>query len=230
MWDLSKAGVQVIPVTGRSAGWAHLMLAQWPVPAVIAESGGLYLHKVRNAQGQLVTQSVFHQAAEIIASQRLALMQKCIALIEEFPGLSFASDNWLRQVDVAIDYCEEVPRVAWSTVQACIDRLRATGYQARHSSVHINAWQGSFDKGPMAMRYLTETLGLSSVEAHEHWIFIGDAPNDSSMFGMFPRSVAVANISEHLAALTDDTPKFITQASYGAGFIELAQKILRHRT
>mgnify|MGYP005810284527 FL=1 len=39
LWELSRAGFKVIPVTGRPAGWCDLILRQWPVEAVIGENG-----------------------------------------------------------------------------------------------------------------------------------------------------------------------------------------------
>ncbi|MBE5784929.1 MAG: HAD family phosphatase, partial [Clostridiales bacterium] len=35
MWQLKEAGLSLIPVTGRPAGWCDLILRQWPVDAVI---------------------------------------------------------------------------------------------------------------------------------------------------------------------------------------------------
>lgn len=41
LWRLHKAGLVVIPVTGRPAGWCDLIARQWPVDAVIGENGAL---------------------------------------------------------------------------------------------------------------------------------------------------------------------------------------------
>ena len=43
--QLRDAGFVIVPVTGRSAGWAHMVLHHWPVEAVVAESGGLCLYR-----------------------------------------------------------------------------------------------------------------------------------------------------------------------------------------
>ena len=42
LWQLYESGIQVIPVTGRPAGWCELIARQWPVAGVIGENGGLY--------------------------------------------------------------------------------------------------------------------------------------------------------------------------------------------
>jgi HAD superfamily hydrolase (TIGR01484 family) len=219
LWALRQRGIPVVPVTGRSYGWAHMMLAQWPVDAVIAESGALYVCK--NRPIQFFTEHAF------IAPARQRLLARCAELMEQNPPLQFASDNPLRQVDVAIDYCESVPRADERLVQRVIQALRAEGYQARSSTVHINAWSGDFDKGPMAMRYLSDALNTSQSQAQAHWLFIGDAPNDHSMFERFPRSIGVANISPFLDQLSDAPPAQLTRASHGEGFEELAELVLR---
>ena len=33
MWALSDAGLRLIPVTGRPAGWCDLIIREWPVCA-----------------------------------------------------------------------------------------------------------------------------------------------------------------------------------------------------
>ena len=38
---LREAGLIVIPVTGRPAGWCDLIARQWPVDAVVGENGAL---------------------------------------------------------------------------------------------------------------------------------------------------------------------------------------------
>ena len=108
--------------------------------------------------------------------------------------------------------------------------FRAKGFSARASSVHINALRGDFDKGPMSRRLLAEHFDDGN-NSHlpERWIFVGDAPNDASMFALFPRSVGVANILGSLDRLPVK-PAFVTRQACGAGFVELAEVILRRRS
>src|SRR4051812_7299860 len=42
LWSLNDAGIQVVPVTGRPAGWCEMIARQWPVAGVIGENGGFY--------------------------------------------------------------------------------------------------------------------------------------------------------------------------------------------
>jgi HAD superfamily hydrolase (TIGR01484 family) len=219
--DLHDAGLRIVPVTGRSAGWAHMILKTWPVDAVVAESGGLYL--ARDANGRL--REVLHAPAAEVARDRARVLARARALLAAWPGLAEASDNAYRRVDVALDWCEEVEPAAPAVVSAVIDGLREAGFAARASSVHVNAWSGDFDKAPMALRCLRECWGIDASQARAQWLFVGDAPNDASMFEAFPLSVGVANIGPVLPALPV-APAWITTASHGAGFEELAARLL----
>ena len=42
LWKLSYAGVHVIPVTGRPAGWCEMIARLWPVQGVVGENGAFY--------------------------------------------------------------------------------------------------------------------------------------------------------------------------------------------
>jgi len=223
LWALARAGLRVVPVTGRPAGWAHMILRTWPVDAVVAESGGLTLWR-DPANGR--TRTLFHDDEARVRAGRVRLEACAARVLATLPGLAPASDNAYRQVDLALDWCEEVPRVDPATVDAAIAMFRAEGFSARASSVHVNAWAGDFDKAPAALRCLRECFPAQADPAR--WVFVGDAPNDASMFGAFPRSVAVANILPHLAALPVP-PAFVTGAAGGAGFEELAARLLAGR-
>ncbi|MDR2177217.1 MAG: HAD hydrolase family protein [Treponema sp.] len=41
LWKLKDAGLKVIPVTGRPAGWCDCIAREWPVDGVIGENGAL---------------------------------------------------------------------------------------------------------------------------------------------------------------------------------------------
>ncbi len=38
LWKLKEAGLKVIPVTGRPAGWCDLIAREWPVDGVVGEN------------------------------------------------------------------------------------------------------------------------------------------------------------------------------------------------
>src|ERR1700740_2714222 len=39
---LRRAGLHVVPVTGRPAGWCDLIARQWPVTGVVGENGAFF--------------------------------------------------------------------------------------------------------------------------------------------------------------------------------------------
>jgi HAD superfamily hydrolase (TIGR01484 family) len=224
--SLSAAGLKVIPVTGRSSGWGHMMMSSWPIDAVVAESGGSFLF--RNDKGHVTLQT--HNDSPLLTLERERLLLACRQIMVEYPEFQFATDNVFRIVDVAIDYNESVPKVAAEIVERTIERLRADGFSARSSSIHINAWAGEFDKAPTAL-HLLRTL-FPEMSDPDQWVFIGDAPNDVSMFSTFTHSVAVANIKPYLSSHTESftrLPNYLCQASYGEGFQELANHLLLSR-
>ena len=100
-----------------------------------------------------------------------------------------------------MDHCQAVSPLSQAQIHAIIAGFTAAGIQARASSIHINAWQGDFDKARMAVRVLTETFGLDRMQLEQEVMYVGDAPNDAPMFATFRHTVGVANILKHRAAL-----------------------------
>ncbi|MFC7611804.1 HAD-IIB family hydrolase [Teichococcus aestuarii] len=50
---LDAAGIAVIPVTGRPAGWCDAIARHWPVAAVVGENGALWYALDRRARRML---------------------------------------------------------------------------------------------------------------------------------------------------------------------------------
>lgn len=225
LWDLHHAGLRIVPVTGRSTGWAHMIMKTWPVDAVVAESGGVYLMR-DPATGRM--QMRFHSTEAQVAADRVKLRTCSARVMKAVPGLRPASDNPYRFVDLALDYCEEVPRVPPADVDRAVAMFVAEGFSARTSSVHINAWAGDFDKAPTTRRCLREAFAGSDLAQPDGWAFIGDAPNDASMFSAFRHTVGVANI----VAVQDKLPRkpaYVTQGFSGDGFVEFCRHLLAQR-
>jgi len=56
-------------------------------------------------------------------------------------------------------------------------------------------------------------------------LFVGDSPNDESMFKQFPVSVGVANIKRFVSRL-DYLPGYVTEHEGGFGFVDLSDVLL----
>ena len=95
------------------------------------------------------------------------------------------------------------------------------GLQARQSSIHINAWLGDHSKSTAA----TEWINKNNIHIAD-CLFIGDSPNDESMFQLLTNSVGVANVERFLPQMKY-LPAFITKSSGGYGFTELAEALVQ---
>lgn len=219
---LHQAGVQVIPVTGRSAGWCDLMLRLWPVQAVIGETGAFYM--CRDGGGIRVNFMQTPEEREATVERRDVIAAR---ILQEVPQARLAGDQPYRLVDLAIDIAEAVPPLEPRAVTRIIELMREAGMHAQPSSIHVNGWFGRFDKGQTALTFLQREAS-DQVRRPQQWICIGDAPNDQSLFAAIPNSVGVANVSRHAARMSV-LPRFTTRAAHGAGFIELADYVLRAR-
>ncbi|TBR43828.1 haloacid dehalogenase [Marinomonas agarivorans] len=220
--DLSLAGYIVIPVTGGCGGWSDLIARLWPVAGVITEGGAVFLQK--DSAGKL---HYHHWQDPVMMQQsKMALLHQVTPLLSKYPALKLAQDQAYRLTDVAVDYAQDVYPPAIKEKEAFLLELQQQGLQAKASSIHINIWQGEYDKYAMAVRVLSKTYGLSKQQMDHQVMYVGDAPNDESMFAHFPLSVGVANIAKHLTIMCH-RPNFITQASGGYGFAEIAKRLLQ---
>ena len=109
---LRCAGKLVIPVTGRPAGWCDHIARMWPVDAVVGENGAFYFY-YDGARKKLVQRFLFDAAARAANREKMAAVRERI--LREVPGCALASDQLYREADLAIDYCEDVPRLPLPT-------------------------------------------------------------------------------------------------------------------
>ena len=126
---------------------------------------------------------------------------------------------------IAIDFCEDVPRLPGDAVERIVALMEVEGMTARISSIHVNGWFGAYDKLTMTRSLLAEAFGIDLDAERERFVFVGDSPNDAPMFAFFPHAVGVANVrdfAERIAAL----PAWVTRQASGAGFAELADFLL----
>lgn len=225
MEALQNAGILMIPITGRPAGWCDHIARMWPVDAVVGENGAFYFRYDRD-QRRMIRR--FDQPDDVRAAnrERLALLKDRI--LDAVPGSAVASDQPYRETDLAIDFCEDVPRLAKEEVDRIVTLFREAGATAKISSIHVNGWFGQFDKLTMARRLMTDVFAVDLDAANRRFAFVGDAPNDSPMFGFFEYSVGVANVFDYRDRL-DAEPAYVTCARGGAGFAELAATLLAVR-
>jgi HAD superfamily hydrolase (TIGR01484 family) len=224
MESLTQAGLSVIPVTGRPAGWCDAIARQWPVAAVVGENGALWYAEDRVARRMIRWQAQDEAARLANRARLMALAEDAMAAV---PGTRIASDQAFRLFDAAVDFAEDAGPLPLEDAARIAAVFEAGGAQAKVSSIHVNAWFGDWDKrAGIESLFAARFAPLGSVI--EQVAFLGDSPNDAPLFGAIPFSVGVANVLPHLPRIAA-APAYVTRASGGRGFAEFAAALLAAR-
>jgi HAD superfamily hydrolase (TIGR01484 family) len=222
---LQRARLWVVPITGRPAGWCDHIARMWPVDAVVGENGAFYFRYEHGARRMLRR---YADDENTRAAHREKLASIGARILAAVPGCALAADQRYRETDLAIDWCEDVPRLPLPAVERIAALMREAGLTARVSSIHVNGWFGVYDKLAMTKMLFQERFA-TDIDAHkDEFVFVGDSPNDAPMFACFPHSVGVANVRAFAGRLAAE-PAYVTQSESGAGFCELAEYLLRDR-
>ncbi len=219
LWQAYDAGLIVVPITGRPAGWCDLIVRQWPVHGVVGENGALVFWE---KDGHLYR--LFDE--EAVSNTHHTLLKIKDRVLREVPQARIAGDQFARMFDIAIDFAEEEPRLPLESAKKIQEICEEMGAIAKISSIHVNTWMGTYDKLSMATRFLTEQYGYE--DTRDQVLFFGDSPNDEPMFSHFPLSVGVASVLEY-AHYMKHLPTFITAQKGGEGFVEGIDKLLSCR-
>jgi len=234
---LRAAGLRVIAITGRPAGWSEPFATTWPVDAIVAETGAVALLRTPKNTSQNGIQpndgkreqlsKWYLQDAATRAANHARMQQVAQQILREVPGAQLARDSAGRETDIAIDHSEftHLPPEGIAQVQ---EIMRAAGMTATVSSIHVNGWYGTHNKLVGARWIVRELLGRTLDDELDRWVFVGDSLNDQVMFQHFPHSVGVANVARFVPQL-QHLPRYVTQGARGAGFAELARHILAGR-
>ena len=234
LWKLKEAGLKVIPVTGRPAGWCDLIAREWPVDGVVGENGALVFweESAGSAPEGLPSERLpllkaeFHPAA--VRNDHPVLERVKKRALAEFPELRIAKDQFARLFDLALDFAEEEPVLSLDAAQRIKAIAEEEGAVAKISSIHVNVWMGNYNKLSMVERFLSKHFGWESGAGDGEVVFVGDSPNDEPMFTRFPLACAVANV-RHYTALIENLPTYVASKRCGDGFAEIAGVILDKR-
>lgn len=223
--DLHNAGLVVAPITGRPAGWCDMIARFWPVAGVVGENGAMYFSYDPAARRM---RRVYAASAQERADNRARLREIERRVLDEVPGAAVSADQAYREADLAIDFCEDVAPLGKAEVARIKFLFEDMGATAKVSSIHVNGWFGAYDKLTMARRFAAEIAGIDIDARRDEIVFIGDSPNDAPMFGFFPHSCGVANILSFKGELEAE-PAYVCEGGGGAGFVEVAQRLLKAR-
>jgi hypothetical protein len=220
--DLQAAGLPVIAVTGRPLGWSRPFAMAWPVGAIVAENGAVALWR---DGGALQVDHV--QDAATRAANTPRLQAAAASVLARVPGATLARDSAGRLTDIAIDHAEFASLDA-AAVEQVVRALQAQGLNVSVSSIHVNAWFGEHDKWSGANWIVRQRLGRCLADEVDHWVYVGDSPNDQAMFSRFGLSVGVANLMDFAGRL-NTWPAYLTAGQRGQGFAEVARLLLAAR-
>lgn len=211
---LKNKNIEVLIVTGRSAGWVQGIANYLPIAGAIAENGGLFYHNPTKSC-QLLNQ------ISDVTTHRQKLLSVFKLLQRKFPQLQESSDNRFRLTDWTFDIGDlTIPQLTEIT-SIC----QGAGWGFTYSTVQCHIKSLVQDKAPGLQSVLSDYFPqLTAAEI----ITIGDSPNDESLFNqsIFPLSVGVANISDYCDRLKYQ-PTYITSKEEVAGFCELADILLK---
>lgn len=212
--DLAAAGIGVLIVTGRSAGWVSGLVSYLPVVGAIAENGGIFYPA--NSDLSLLT------PIRNLSKHRQQLELAFQLSKHKFPQIRESSDNSFRLTDWTFDNRD----LTLTQLQSLGEMCEPLGWDFTYSSVQCHIKLRSQDKATGLLKVLNDYFPQYSLN---EVLTIGDSPNDESFFdaNLFPVSVGVANVREYANVLKHQ-PAYITTASEGEGFCELAQYLL-HR-
>ena len=232
LWDLFHHDIEVVPVTGRPAGWCDHIARMWPVSAVIGENGA-FCYSYDRASRKMKRRSFAGGAAAGLGPAGPGprpLAEIAARVLREVPGTALAADQPFRVSDFAIDFCEDVAPLGQPAVDDICRILASEGVSYRVSSIHVNFWHGQYDKMTGVRTWLEDTRGgrEAAATALGHSVFIGDSPNDEPLFAGFPLSIAVANLERFLPRIVS-LPGYITRGESAEGFCEACREILRKR-
>lgn len=224
LWDLTQAGVKIIPITGRPAGWCDMIARFWPVTAVIGENGAFYFSY---HQQKMTRVWAYGDEERLYFQQKLNVVRE--EILKTVPGSAISADQFCRLFDLAIDFCEDVPALSAADIEKIVAVFKKHGAQAKVSSIHVNGWFGAHDKLTMCETYCKDQLQIDIRRHQDRIAFIGDSPNDEPLFGFFKNSVGVANI-QNFAKDLNTPPQFICSKDSGDGFAEFAELLLNSKT
>jgi HAD superfamily hydrolase (TIGR01484 family) len=221
LFRLREAGLLLIACTGRPAGWVDLMMRQWPIDAGVAENGA-----IRFARRGAEVVRIDSVSPDVRKARRERLSRVADALHEELPGLTRTDDDWARVSDVTFDIGEHV-KVPAADVDRLVKKSFHLGTRSFVSSIHFHITLDAADKASGGIA-ACRALGVDPTVARSRFAFIGDSGNDAAAFAGFDWTFGVANVAPFVPRLSIP-PRFVASKERGAGFSEIADKLLELR-
>jgi len=219
MEAIQAAGLLLIPITGRPAGWCDHIARMWPVDAVVGENGAFWFRYDHQAH-QMRRQFVADEHTRRRHSERLR--QIAVEVLQQVPNARISADQLYREADLAIDFCEDIERLSDTQLEQIVTIMQKHGLTVKVSSIHVNGWFGSYDKLTTTRELLTTAFDRHEQALQEEFAYIGDSPNDETMFEFFECTVGVANVAD-FAQRMRHLPRYVADHRGGSGFAQFAR-------
>ncbi len=205
LYRIRDCGKKTILVTGGSAGWSDAYIRQWPVDAVIAESGALLIYKDSNGIRYVENPVIEHDA----------YMRKKDALIAGTRDYVLSSDQYARIYDVAY----EKRGLDLSAKKKLFSLIDASGAMALASSIHINVLFAPLSKKNGLEAFfplLKDVLGIDEdLEGfYSSSLALGDSLNDEPLFEAAATSVGNKRVLDNSESFSHK-PTYVTD-KYGS--------------
>lgn len=223
LWNLHEAGIKVVPVTGRPAGWCEMIARFWPVDGIVGENGGMYF---RYHDKKMKRKFFFDERTQAENRKKLDKIRE--EVLREVPGCAIATDQFSRLMDLAVDFAEDVKPMSDKEIDKIVGVFERNGAIAKVSSIHVNGWFGNYDKLSMCKDFVRTEYGMDLEKDNEKFAFSGDSPNDEPMFAFFKNSFAVANLQNFISRIKSK-PSFIADHEGGNGFAQIAEAVILSR-
>lgn len=212
--SLVNNNINILIVTGRSAGWVNAIANYLPIAGAIAENGGLYYSNQNNTV-ELITN------LDDVEKHRGQLKQIFQLLQSKFPQIKESIDNSFRLTDWTFDIGALTPK----ELQIMEDICQDAGYGFTYSTVQCHIKPQQQDKA-LGLKHVIQKYfpGLTQDQV----VTVGDSPNDESLFNqdLFPLSVGVANIAHYSDCLLYQ-PTYITSLPEVQGFCQLVDLLTK---
>lgn len=214
--SLRERNIDVMIVTGRSAGWVSGLVNYLPVVGAIAENGGLYIDK--KSPEPLILPDIPR-----MSQHRDRLSQIFTKLQQRYPQLRPSVDNPYRLTDWTFD----IAGLSDEDISELKDLCHKSAMGFTYSNVQCHIQVPRQNKAAGLSRVLQRKFAHI---ASKNALTIGDSPNDESLFdaAQFSNSVGVANV-EHYLPVLNHAPAFITEKPEVQGFLEVVDTLLSQR-
>ena len=210
LWKLKRMGKMVVLLTGGSAGWADVYIRQWPVDAVIAESGAVIL--AHSKGGGIVYR--FNPMIDPSFQKKKEELMKLTA------GLRLSSDQFARLYDIAY----EKSALSAQEARTLKGMVKAAGGHWTESSIHINVSFGSFGKRSSLIFFLDSLYDIKVDRLRRNGVYLGDSTNDDDLFGFMPLSIGMHSVEDSRDSFVN-LPRYITEGYGGNGFSEFVRNL-----